>query len=173
MCAASTRWGPSQVLANHRVAMLHTIRQYADADISGILSSWENASKIAHPFLTEEFLDKERYNIPNVYLPNADTWVAEVDKTVVGFIALIGNEVGAIFVEPDFQGAGVGKALMDKAQQIHGALEVEVFQANSIGRKFYSSYGFEQLIEKTHEETGNTVLRLRFAANKASQRASG
>lgn len=142
--------------------MTHIIRQYRESDLAGILSSWENASKIAHPFLEEEFLEQERYNIPNMYLPNADTWVAEVNDIVVGFMALIGNEVGAIFVEPDFQGKGLGKSLMDKAKAIHGALEVEVFKENHIGRKFYSVYGFEQIEEKTHEQTGNKLLRLRF-----------
>ena len=77
--------------------------------------------------MTKEFLDKERYNIPNLYLPNADTWVADINRTIVGFIALLGNEVGAIFVEPKFQGTGVRTALMNKAQEIHGDLEVEVF----------------------------------------------
>ena len=33
-------------------------------DLTGVISSWENASKIAHPFLTENFLETERYNIP-------------------------------------------------------------------------------------------------------------
>lgn len=138
------------------------IRQYTEADLDGVLSSWENASRIAHPFLAEEFLEKERYNIPNVYLPNADTWVADIDGTVVGFVALVGNEVGAIFVEPEHHGKGVGKALMDKAQEIHGGLEVEVFEKNSIGRKFYARYGFKPLSEKIHEETGNNVLRLTY-----------
>ena len=58
------------------------IRQYCELDLNDILSSWENASKLAHPFLTREFLNKERYNIPNVYLPNADTWVAEISGRV-------------------------------------------------------------------------------------------
>ena len=150
--------------------MIRTIRQYAEADLNGVLSSWENASRIAHPFLTKIFLDKERYNITNVYLPNADTWVAEIDGLVVGFIALLDNEVGAIFVDPEFHGAGFGKALMDKAQEIHGNLEVEVFEANLTGRKFYSSYGFELFIEKTHEETGNKMLRLKFTAYKSFKR---
>lgn len=146
--------------------MILIIREYRENDLSGVMSAWENASKLAHPFLTGEFLDQERYNIPNVHLPNADTWVAEFDRRVIGFIALIGNEVGAIFVEPEFHGAGAGKALMDKAQELHGDLEVEVFQANSIGRKFYSKYGFEPLIERIHEETGNKLLRLKFVSNK-------
>lgn len=127
-----------------------TIRKYIDEDLAGVLSSWENASKIAHPFLTESFLDKERHNIPNLYLPNADTWVAEIDGITIGFIALIGNEVGAIFVEPEFHGSGVGLALMNKAKSIHGDLEVEVFEANEIGRTFYLNYGFELLHEKLH-----------------------
>lgn len=134
-------------------------------DLTGVISSWENASKIAHPFLTEIFLETERYNIPNVYLPNADTWVADLDGIVIGFIALIGNEVGAIFVEPEFHGTGVGLSLMNNAQQIHEDLEVEVFEENSIGRKFYASYGFSLLTEKIHEATGNKVLRLKFTDN--------
>jgi len=146
--------------------MTHIVRQYIEADLNGVLSSWENASKIAHPFLTDEFMDKERYNIPNVYLPNADAWVADDNGTVVGFIALIGSEVGAIFVEPEFQGTGIGRSLMNKARELHDNLEVDVFQANSIGRKFYSSYGFQPLLEKNHEETGNKVLRLKLATGK-------
>lgn len=142
--------------------MTHLIRQYKESDLQAVLSSWENAVKIAHPFLKEAFLDTERYNIPNVYLPNTDTWVAQVDEKVVGFIALMGNEVGAIFLEPLFHGRGIGRALMDKAQEIHGTLEVEVFKANPIGRKFYSRYGFELLAESVHEPTGQSVLRLKF-----------
>lgn len=57
---------------------------------------------------------------------------------------------------------------MDKAQERHGDLEVEVFAANAIGRKFDYRYGFRPLSEKTHEETGDKVLRLKVTANKAA-----
>lgn len=148
--------------------MERIIRKYQEEDLTDVLSSWESASKIAHPFLTKEFLEQERYNIPNVYLPNAETWVVEQEGQVIGFIALIANEVGAIFVKADFHGTGAGKALMDKAQSLRADLEVEVFEANSIGRRFYSSYGFEYLTERIHEQTGNKLLRLKFTANKDS-----
>ena len=144
--------------------MTTIIRQYKESDLDGVMASWESASKIAHPFLLEEFLETERYNIPNVYLPNTDTWVAEVAGKVVGFIALMGNEVGAIFLDPMFQGAGIGRSLMDKAQELHETLEVEVFEANSIGRKFYDRYGFEPLAESIHAPTGQAVLRLKFVS---------
>ena len=142
------------------------IRQYEKSDLEDILNSWEVATRLAHEFMTDEFIAQERKNVADIYMPNTDTWVAEIDGEVQGFIALMGNEVGAIFLQPDFHGKGVGKALMDKAQELHEELEVEVFEKNTIGRKFYSLYGFKHLEKKLHEPTGQPVLRLKFTANK-------
>lgn len=145
------------------------IRKYSEADLIAVMSAWENASEIAHPFLPDEFVAKVRHDIPTLYLPNAETWVADIGGQVVGFIALLGNEIGALFVEPDFHGVGAGKALMDKAQQLQGDLEVEVFKENASGRKFYSRYGFELMTESSFPETGDSVYRLKFTANKKAQ----
>ncbi len=133
------------------------IRQYTDDDLSAVISSWENASKVAHPFLDDDFIAQERINIAELYMPNAETWVADIDGKVVGFIALIGNEIGAIFLQPTHHGKGIGKALMDKAQDLRGNLEVEVFTKNAVGRKFYDRYGFEKIEEKVHDKTGNDL----------------
>ena len=141
-----------------------TIRQYQTSDLAAVLDSWEVATRLAHTFMTDEFIAQERKNVAEIYIPNTDTWVAEIDGVVEGFIALIGNEVGAIFLLPNWHGKGVGKALMDQAHALHGDLEVEVFKENSIGRAFYLRYGFEFLEQKLHEPTGQQVLRLRFKA---------
>ena len=146
------------------------IRHYKESDLEGVLASWETATRLAHPFMTDEFITQERKNVAEIYLPNTDTWVVELGGNVEGFIALMGNEVGAIFLQPEFHGKGAGKALMDKAQELHGDLEVEVFKDNAIGRNFYSKYGFEHLEEKFHEPTGQQALRLKFTANKSSKR---
>jgi putative acetyltransferase len=140
------------------------IRQYVKSDLEAVLSSWESATRLAHPFMTDEFLAQERKNTAEIYLPNTDTWVLEIDEEVVGFIALMGNEVGAIFLQPEHHGIGAGQVLMDKARELHGDLEVEVFAENTIGRKFYSKYGFKFPEEKRHEPTGQQILRLRYAA---------
>ncbi len=143
------------------------IRKYDDNGLPELLETWAAASAIAHPFLTEEFLASERENIPNLYLPNAETWVFEADDQVVGFIALIGNEVGAVFVHPSHQRNGVGSALMNKAKQLRGELEVEVFVKNTIGRAFYAKYGFESIEEKVHDQTGFDLVRLRLKGSAA------
>lgn len=144
------------------------IREYRAEDLNDLLSAWESASRLAHPFLTDEFLEQERDNIPNLYLPNAETWVIEQGGQVFGFIVLLGNEVGAIFVKPEFHGTGAGKALMDKAQELRGDLEVEVFKENTIGQKFYARYGFQLLKESVHEPTGNQIMRLKFTASESN-----
>jgi putative acetyltransferase len=145
--------------------MAYMIREYKADDLEGVMSSWEHANDLAHPFLPKDFVDTVRRDIPNLYLPNAETWVADLDGTVVGFIALIGNEIGAVFVEPKYHSTGVGRALVGKAQELRGELEVEVFELNAIGRKFYSKCGFSLMSETIHEDTGNKVLRLKLAAN--------
>ena len=62
--------------------MLSRIRQYSKHDLPALMSSWENASAIAHPFLTSEFQDKVRQDIPSLYLPNADTcWVTKLEHS--------------------------------------------------------------------------------------------
>ncbi len=142
--------------------MVCIVRQYKETDLNSVLSSWENANKLAHPFLSNTFVDQVRHDIPNLYLPNANTWVADKDGRTVGFIALLGGTIGAIFVEPEHHGFGIGTALMDKAASMHSILEVEVFQKNVIGRKFYSQYGFEKIKEEIHEHTGHNVFQLRF-----------
>lgn len=144
------------------------IRPYHQDDLNDLLASWENASKIAHPFLKEDFLAQEKKNISEIYLPNTDTWVAEAGNSVIGFITLAGNEVAAIFIQPEHQGKKIGQRLMAKAQALCGDLEVEVFEKNSIGRHFYSNYGFTLLGASVHEPTGEHVLRLRFTDGKTT-----
>lgn len=148
------------------ISMITLIRQYQANDLIQLMAAWESANSLAHPFLTSDFVAQVRKDIPSLYLPNADTWVVEVDTDVVGFIALIDNEVGAIFLQPSYHGKQLGKLMMDKAQELHGALELEVFKKNTIGRAFYKKYGFESHQETIHQPSGEVVLRLKFNPNK-------
>jgi len=104
----------------------------------------------------------ERHNIRHVYLPAAETWIWESDGRVVGFISLLESEVGGLFVDPDFQRAGIGQALVDHARGLRGALEVEVFEKNGMARAFYEKLGFEVMHHKVHNETGLELIRLRL-----------
>lgn len=140
------------------------IRPCRSDDLDAVLDIWRAANELAHPFLTEEFLTKERENVRDIYLPAAETWVAEADGRVVGFVSLLGHQVGGLFLAPAWHGRRIGKALMDKAVAERGALELDVFAANAIGRRFYDRYGFVDADDYVHAPTGQRVLRLTLPA---------
>lgn len=138
------------------------IRPYVSSDTDELIAVWYRASVIAHPFLSETFLERERKQIVEEWLPVTETTVYVLDGRVVGSISLMGNEVGGFFVDPDHQGKGFGRALMDHVRDTRPLLELDVFEANSIGRRFYDNYGFELVGRHIHEETGQPQLRLRL-----------
>jgi putative acetyltransferase len=144
------------------------IRKYRHDDCDEVLEVWAAASAVAHPFLSREFLERERHDIRNVHLRTAETWVWINAGRVGGFLSLIGNEVGALFVDPRRQRSGIGRALVDHARGLRDELEVEVFAANTIGRAFYAKYGFVPLRRRVHEPTGQEVIRLRAPALPSS-----
>jgi putative acetyltransferase len=125
-----------------------------------VLAVWARASALAHPFLSQEFLAGERRAIATEHLATAETWIWEAGGQVLGFISLIGHEVGAIFVDPAVHRSGIGRALIDRARALRGSLEVEVFEQNLIGRAFYAGLGFEFLHRTVHPPSGMPVLRL-------------
>ena len=138
------------------------IRPYRDTDLSQLLEVWYSASLVGHPFLDRTFFEQERQRIREVYLPEAETWIFEQDDVVVGFIALIGNEVGGLFVDPNYHSQGIGRVLMDHARSMRPILELNVFEDNRVGRAFYERYGFQQVDEHMNVKTGLKELRLRF-----------
>ncbi|WP_417458447.1 GNAT family N-acetyltransferase [Kordiimonas sp.] len=144
------------------------IRHYETNDVDSVIDVWLNASKVAHPFLKKDFIESETVNMRELYLPNAETWVVENEGAIVGFLALIGNEVGGLFVDPKYHGLRFGKTLMDKAVALRGALELDVFQQNHIGRRFYARYGFWEDHEYEHEATGECVIRLKYAPEEGA-----
>jgi len=143
------------------------IRPYSEDDLADVLDAWYRASLVAHSFLSDEFLARERQEMADRWLPVAETTVYEHDGRVVGFISMIGNEVGGLFVDPDHQSRGIGRALMDHARGSRPFLELSVFEANETGRRFYDRYGFATVGRVMNEEAGHPELRMRLGPRAA------
>ena len=142
------------------------IRDFESKDTDAVVTVWRAATLVAHPFLSDDFVEQEAGNLRNIYLVHAATRVIEINGQTVGFIAMIGNEIGGLFLDPALHGKGHGRALVDDAARKLGTLEVEVFERNTVGRRFYDGYGFHPIGSSTHEATGETVLRLACQAAK-------
>jgi GNAT superfamily N-acetyltransferase len=70
--------------------------------------------------------EQERTDIPQEFLPTAETWLFESAGRVVGFISMLGNEVGGLFVAPGSHRKGIGRALMDLTRASPAFLELGV-----------------------------------------------
>jgi putative acetyltransferase len=139
------------------------IREYRAADLEPVLDVWHRASVLAHSFLPKDFFAAERKLLAERWLPSSETTVYVSDQEVVGFLSMIGNEVGGLFVDPDYQRRGIGWALMDGARTSRPFLELSVFAENHSGLAFYTAYGFEIVGRQINQETGYPELRLRLS----------
>ena len=137
------------------------IRKYKEKEIPKLLEIWESAALIAHPFLNTEFHEMVKGAMKDMYLPNSDTWVYEENGNIIGFISMMKNEIGGLFVDPNQQSKGVGTSLVNHINQFHNILEVEVFEENKIGKPFYEKYGFKVIKEYLMKETNQKVLRMK------------
>ncbi len=138
------------------------IRPYVADDLAAVVVVWDEASRIAHPFLDEQFFADEREQIASEWMPVADSSVFVLDGQVVGFVAMLGNEVGGLFVHPDHQRSGIGRALLDSVRATRPFLELDVFERNDLGRRFYAAYGFREIGRHVSDVGGEIEVRLRF-----------
>ena len=71
--------------------------------------------------------------------------VAEQEGAIVGFYALNGEDLDALYVAAANRGQGVGAALLRHAQDAVDRLALWTFQANSGAQRFYLRQGFAEM----------------------------
>ncbi|MCB1358882.1 MAG: GNAT family N-acetyltransferase [Maritimibacter sp.] len=148
----------------------------ARADEFPTLSTlWLAASRGAHGFLGAARLEAQRPLIEQTYLPGSRTHVAEADGVLLGFIGLIGDFVGGLFVAPEAQGQGIGRRLLDHAKARHGRLELEVYTGNPGALRFYLSQGFREISRRPQDSEGLPfeTARLAWAPPLTAARTAG
>jgi putative acetyltransferase len=143
------------------------IRRAADKDTRAILEIWLDASRLAHGFIPYEFWLARVGEMENVYLPNSETYVWEIDGEVAAFISLVGEQVAALFVRPAVQGRGFGTKLLDFAKANRDCLSLCVYSKNARAVKFYADAGFLAVEERLDPHTGEAEILMRWTAWEA------
>jgi len=141
------------------------IRKYRAEDTEALISIWDYAEALAHPFLPSEVRDQVRRDMRDLYLPNAETWVLDDEGVPVGFISMIDKEIGGLFLDPSHQGRGKGREMVDHVVALKGPLTVEVFKDNKIGLPFYERYGFVVTGEGMFEASGDETFKMAMPAS--------
>ena len=140
------------------------IRAYRDHDLANVVNIWYEASKIAHSFISAETLTIQKDVIINIYIPKAKIWVIQDNEEIVGFIALLDNLIGGLFISPIHQHKGYGTRLIEYAKSLESNLLVEVFQANHQAQNFYKKCGFVVIGKRLEETTGFPLFTMSLNA---------
>ena len=108
------------------------------------LEELQRRSSLEFPDYRDQLLaNPNAIHLPPAQIANGQVIVAEFGGEVVGFAAVVGNELDGLFVEPEMWGGGIGRALLDAAahQARLRGLSLTVL-ANLSARGFYESCGF-------------------------------
>ncbi|PRY63411.1 putative acetyltransferase [Vreelandella songnenensis] len=139
------------------------IRPYQPSDIDSVLSIWLAASIQAHDFIDSGFWESKLGDMRRHYLPASENHVTEVAGQVAGFYSLYENTLAAIFVQPGYQGQGLGRALLDDAKNRRKHLQLTVYARNAPSIHFYRQQGFVTAGEQMDAHTGEPELLMQWS----------
>ena len=122
------------------------IRPYRSDDFEAVTVLWRCARERAFPDFQSRkghTFEEDQAYFRDVILINNDVWVAEMDGRPVAFMAIAGDFIDQLFVDPDHQRCGLGKVLLDHARSLSpDHLWLYTLQINTNGRAFYEKNGF-------------------------------
>lgn len=135
--------------------------------------SWNTTYDGIIPIEVQENFLKSAYSddMMQTRLDRSFIFVAEVEHDVVGFANFStvkegGKvELAAIYLDPQFQGKGLGTALLEQGiQNIESVKEIylNVEKENHSGRTFYEAKGFKVLNEFDDEFDGHILKTVRM-----------
>ncbi|WP_323641067.1 acetyltransferase [Pectobacterium polonicum] len=142
-------------------------RPSAKQDTQRIMEIWCKAVDATHHFLAI----KDRLSIEKeltLFLPTVElTLACESAGRPVGFMYLHDGHMEALFIDPDYHGQGIGKALVNTALSQYSRLTTDVNEQNTQAVGFYERIGFERTGRSEIDSQGRPypLIHLRFRQN--------
>lgn len=122
------------------------IREYRPEDFDAVTILWRIANEKSLPELVRasgHFFYEDRDYFRNHILTQNKVWVVELDQHPVAFMAMRADFIDHLYVDPDYQKRGIGKALLEHARQLSPEhLWLYTLQVNVNARAFYEKNGF-------------------------------
>ncbi len=122
------------------------IREYRPEDFEAVIILWRIAREKSVPEFQRAkghfFYEDQNYFRDHILTEN-HVWVVEMESRPVAFLAMRENFIDHLYVHPDYQKRGIGKALLEYARQISPEhLWLYTLQVNENARAFYERNGF-------------------------------
>lgn len=143
------------------------IRVLEEKDVDTVAKIWLETNIKAHDFIASNYW-KEHYEIIKDMFLQAEVYVYEIEKEIMGFIGLDKEYIEGIFVLDQYQKRGIGKALLNHVKAKKEHLLLNVYQKNLNAIQFYQREDFCIQYEDVDKNTGEKEYRMvwnRFGSN--------
>ena len=122
------------------------IRGYRPEDFDAVTILWRVAREKSLPefqMMKGHFFYEDQDYFQQHILSENQVWVVDVDDRSVAFLAMNGDFVDQLYIHPDYQRRGIGRALLELARQLSpDHLWLYTLQANINACAFYEKNGF-------------------------------
>lgn len=135
------------------------IRVLEEKDVDTVAKIWLETNIKTHDFIASNYW-KEYYEIIKDMFLQAEVYVYEIEKEIMGFIGLDKEYIEGIFVLDQYQKRGIGKALLNHVKAKKEHLSLNVYQKNLNAILFYQREGFCVQYEDVDENTGEKEYRM-------------
>ena len=134
-----------------------SIGPYSDGDFESVTQIWfESAASTGLPMPVT--LNDLRNRWPKEIAGGWTVFVAKAANILVGFMAMKGNAVDQLFIDPERQGCGIGKRFVEfaKSRFPQGVFVASVIPGRST--KFFEREGFKRA-ETSQDIFGHVLVR--------------
>ncbi|MEM9343616.1 MAG: GNAT family N-acetyltransferase [Pseudomonadota bacterium] len=152
--------------------MAPIIRRFSPDDASSCYDAFYDAVRngTAPHYSAEQAAAWARYASPDATwaprLEGANTWLAEVDGTVLGFIALYPyGYLDLFFVRSDARKMGIAGLIYDALLADIRDLDVLTTDASILARRFFEKRGWEVIGTETANRNGMTLTQYPMRLN--------
>ncbi len=135
------------------------IRVLEEKDVDTVAKIWLETNIKTHDFIASNYW-KEHYEIIKDMFLQAEIYVYEIEKEIMGFIGLDKEYIEGIFVLDQYQKRGIGKALLNHVKAKKEHLSLNVYQKNLNAILFYQREGFCVQYEDVGKNTGEKEYRM-------------
>ncbi len=146
-----------------RLEKLHSLSEEL---LDELLNIWERSVRSSHHFLKEEDIAFFKPLVRNNYFPSVDLFIIRnVNEQIVAFMGLSEDMLEMLFVAPEEQGHGYGKAFINFAVNECNIRNVDVNEDNRQAYQFYKHMGYEVIGRDELDSSGKPfpILHLHLA----------
>ena len=126
--------------------MARRIEPVQHGDLEALALLWRRSREGAQPWLELRMgytPAEDLAFLRNVIAHECDIWIAREGPSLLGFLALNGEQIEQLYVDPPAQRTGAGTALLDRARQLSPTrLSLFTHLRNSGARNFYERRSF-------------------------------